>query len=133
MANKQNSKGAEAASSNYKSSRKWETNRLARLLRAQKKNPENTQIALAMKSIVWRRKTPKAREWSHSERATAVLFKRFAGKVNKDMFNSNEKISGPALMMHGKYKDDKKQVFEQHRMFSLGQRAHSGTGTAVWS
>lgn len=133
MANKQKSKGAEAASNNYKASRKWETNRLARLLRAQKKNPENKQITVAMKNIVYRRKTPKVRVWSHSNRATAVLFKKFAGKASPDIFSNNEKISAPAIMMAGKYKDDKKLLFDQHRMFSLGQRAHTGTGVVEWN
>ena len=129
---KSKSPGQVSASNLYKSSRRWETNRLRRLMRDLANNPNNSaQIELAMKNIVWRRKTPKARVWSHSMRRQAELFKRFTGKVNPDMFSSNEKLSAPALMTHGSF-TGLKLPFRQDRVMSLGARAHNAQGNLVW-
>ena len=131
MANKSRSKTAEAAASQYKSNRTWETNRLTKLERALKRNPENKEIELAMKNVVYRRKTPKTRMWSSTKRNTAILFKKFTGKVNLDIFSSNEKISVPALAMHSNV--PKVKPFAQGSMFKLATRAHDGKGNLVWS
>jgi len=128
---KTRSKTAENNAQVYKSSRRWETNRKRKLARALKRNPENTQIETAMKNMVYRRKTPTNRVWSHSMRRQAELFQRFVGCVYMDMFSSNEKLSGPALTKPGTAQ--KQKPFDQSRMFSLGARAHNGAGVAVWS
>lgn len=129
---KSKSAGAVASSNLYKSSRRWETNRMRRLMRDLANNPNNSaQIELAMKNITWRRKTPTARVWSHSMRRQAELFKRFVGKVSMDMFSSNDKLSAPALMLHGN-NTAAKQAFRQDRMMSLGARAHNAQGALVW-
>ena len=127
---KSRSKTAENAAQVYKTTKRWETNRLAKLERALKRNPENKQIEQAMKSMVYRRKTPKARVWSHSARRQAQVFKRFVGKVYTDMFSSNEKLSGPALVKSGGVKVVVR--FDQNKMFSIGARAHDGQGNPVW-
>ena len=129
---KSKSAGAVSASNLYKSSRRWEANRLRRLMRDLARNPTNSaQIELAMKNIVWRRKTTKARVWSHSMRRQAELFKRFTGNVNMDMFSSNDKLSGPALMTHGSITSPK-LPFRQSSIMSLGARAHNAQGALVW-
>ena len=129
---KSKSANAVASSNLYKSSRRWETNRMRRLMRDLANNPNNSaQIELAMKNIVWRRKTPKARVWSHSMRRQVELFKRFTGRVNPDMFSSNDKLSGPALMTHGNVSGPK-MPFRQDRVMSLGARAHNAQGDLVW-
>lgn len=130
---KSRSKTAENAAQVYKTSRRWETNRLRKLMRALKRNPENTQIELAMKNMVYRRKDPKTKKkaWSHSARRQAELFKRFAGFVATDMFSSNDKLSGPALMKAGNA--PKAKPFNQNTMFSIGERMNGNTGAVVWA
>lgn len=130
---KSRSKTAESSAQVYKTSRRWETNRLRKLMRALKRNPENTQIELAMKNMVYRRKDPKTKKkvWSHSARRQAELFRKFAGCVYMDMFSSNDKLSGPALTKPGNA--PKAQPFNQNAMFSLGSRAHNGAGVPVWA
>ena len=128
---KSRSKTAENAAQVYKSSKRWETNRMRKLERALKRNPENKQIELAMKNMVYRRRTPTNRVWSHSMRRQAELFQRFVGCVYVDMFSSNEKLSGPALLKHGTAQ--KQQPFDQSQMFALGTRAvHFVRGVPVW-
>jgi hypothetical protein len=39
------------------------------------------------------------------------------------MFSTNDKVAGPAVMMHGKYKLQKFQGFSENTMFSIGARA----------
>ena len=128
---KSRSKTAEANAQQYKTSRRWETNRLRKLERALKRDPNNAQqIELAMKNIVYRRKTPKTKVWSHSARRQAELFKRFVGKVYVDMFSSNEKLSAPALLKAGTVQ--KPSMVSQADMFSLGARVRTTTGS-TWS
>ena len=74
---KARSKSAEAQASLYKTSKRWEKNRLARLKRALKRNPENKQIEAAMATLVYRRRTPTVRAWNATKRETARLFNLF--------------------------------------------------------
>lgn len=67
---------------NYKTSKRWSTNRLKKLERALKRNPENAeQIKKAMANVEYRRKTPIVPKWSATTRRIAELFKLFQGKV----------------------------------------------------
>jgi len=133
MANKSGSAGRIAKAAAYKTSRRWEANRRRRLERELKRNPNNaTQIETALKNIVYRRKTPVNRTWSSTRRQTAILYKKFTGVVNLDMFSNNEKLSGPALMTHGKFKVSK-SLGRTDRMFALGTRAHNGLGIPIWA
>lgn len=133
MANKSGSAGRTAKAAAYKTSRRWEANRRRKLERQLKLNPNNAvQIEAALKNIVYRRKTPTNRTWSPTRRQTAILYKRFTGKVNMDIFSNNEKLSGPALMTHGTFKT--KSTGRTDRMFALGTRAkHAGTDTLAWA
>lgn len=133
MANKSSSKSAEAYYARYKTEKRWETNRLKRLERALKRDPNNAkQIELAMKGIVYRRKTPTTRVWSAAKRNTAILFKKFSGKASQDLFSSNEKLSSVALIAQG----NAPKVIAQmswHSMGLLAVRAKNKDGTPVWS
>ena len=133
MANKSGSAGRTAKAAAYKTSRRWEANRRRKLERQLKLNPNNAvQIEAALKNIVYRRKTPTNRTWSSTRRQTAILYKRFTGKVNMDIFSNNEKLSGPALMTHGTFKIN--STGRNDRMFALGTRAkHAGTDTLAWA
>lgn len=134
MANKSGSAARKAKAAVYKTSRRWESNRRRKLERQLELNPNNAaQIETALKNIVYRRKTPQNRSWSSTRRSTAILFKKFTGVVNMDMFSTNEKLSGPALMTHGKFKGIK-SLGRTDRMFALGIRAkHAGTDLLAWA
>lgn len=74
-----------------------EANRLARLLRTQKKQPNNTQIDSALKTTRIHRKTPTNPVWSASWRRIARLIKLFEGKFNPNIMSSNQELSKTAL------------------------------------
>lgn len=120
MANKSGaSKESQAAT--YKSSRRWETNRLARLLRAQKRHPNNEQIPLAIKNLHYRRKTPSNPTWGSSKRRIASVVREFKGVFHPDIFSANDKVSGPALTLAGPRSTPMK--YDTFGMFSLEARA----------
>lgn len=124
MGNKSQSGSKQAQSGSYKASKRWESNRKRKLLRALKRSPGNAeQITAALQNIHYRRKTPVTPFWSATRRAMAQMFKQMQGRVNMDMFSNNDKVSGPAIMMRGKYKPQKFQGFSENTMFSLGARA----------
>lgn len=128
MAGKVRGKSHESYYSRAKSAKIWETNRLRRLKRALKRNPENTeQIAKAMLNIKYRRKTPTTKVWSATKRRIAELFKKFTGKVPKVALESTtvdetywQKLNAvkPGFVIKDKYK-------QQGSMFALGLRART--------
>lgn len=131
---KSSSGGATAYYARYKLEKRWESNRLKKLERALKKNPGNAeQIKLAMKNIVYRRKTPNNKVWSSSTRRLVTLFKKFTGAAPIELTSSNDKVSAEALM--------RKQgnLFAVHQTYPPGQfgmlyrRAHTSEGLLVWS
>lgn len=102
MANKQRGASKQAQATAYKSSNRWKTNRERKLKRALREQPNNEQIALALKDIRWRRTTPgKAGAWSKTNKRIAKLFKEFTGRASHDLFSSNPKVQAAALMAHG--------------------------------
>ena len=123
MANKSGGASKVSQATNYKNSRLWEKNRRRRLLNLLILHPNNKQIEEALNSIVYRRKTPKVREWSSTRIKIAGLFKRFTGRVDKNIFVSNEKISGPALFSAGPYSKLRYPNVQEKTMFQLGTRA----------
>lgn len=128
MGNKSKSGGAEAQSSNYKNSKRWESNRKRKLLKAQKAQPNNLQIAEALKNIKYRRKTPTTKFWSPTRRRIAELFKLFTGSVNTEMFSNNEKLATAALLARSNIVLKKTPGFSENTMFSIGARL-SNQGT----
>ncbi len=128
MSNKQNGTGKAAQASSYKLQKRQESNRKLKLERALKRNPNNKQIEAALKDIRYRRKTPKTQVWSHTTIEIAKLFKLFKGVVHKEIFHTDEKISGPAKALHGSHPVIK---FVDKDMFQLRTRAHF-RGELVW-
>ena len=124
MANAKRSKTAEGNAALYKSSRRWESNRKRKLERVLKEQPNNEQIKAALKSMVYRRKTPTTRKWSASWIAVAKLFKEFTGKFNPDIMSSNEKISAEAMRTSFKVRDYKPAVGRDKSMFSIACRVN---------
>lgn len=124
MANK-TSKGQEGYYASYKASNKQAKNRKIKLERQLKKQPNNEQVALALKNIMYRRKTPKTPFWSHSMINQAKLIKEFTGYFNPNIFNSNAKIAAEALnSLPTKNKDFKQNTSsaQYKHMFSIGAR-----------
>lgn len=100
---KRTGKGHGLRYTSYKNSGRIATNRRRRLVRALKRNPENTQISVALSAgLGQRRQTPKVEAWSHTAIRMAHLFKQLQGSFNMDILSRNEKLSAPALMDAGK-------------------------------
>lgn len=106
----------------YKTSNRWKTNRQKKINRHLKEFPNDNCALKALDNIVYRRKVPKTREWSKSAIALAMLFKRFKGAFDKDVFNKNEKLATAALMLAGPYSKTKVETAPEKIMFQLGAR-----------
>lgn len=132
MANKSGGASKVAQSNSYKTSKRWERNRKNRLTKLLMENPNNKQLETALDNIRWRRGTPKTEFWSKTRIDTAMRFKRFVGKFHTEIFNNNDKVSGPALMMPGKYSKMRYPSVNEKVMFQLGTRAHDSMGRTVW-
>ena len=124
MANKSRSKTAENYSAQYKSSKKWETNRKRKLERVLKEQPENQQIKDALKSMMYRRKTPNTREWSASWIRTAKLFKLFTGKFDREIMSSNDKVASEAMRLSRKERPFTMPLGKSKSFFSLYERSN---------
>lgn len=117
-----------AQASNYKSSKTWEKNRIKRLERTLKAQPNNEQVKTALKAgVVYRRKTPTVRIWSASWIRVAKLFKEFTGSFHPDIMSSNPKTSSEALQRPGKKtletaKQKVEKTYGDKGFFSLGAR-----------
>lgn len=111
----------------YKAQNKYASNRKRKLLKAQKEQPNNEQITNALKNITYRRKTPGTSMWSHSDKREAQLIKYVVGKMDYNIFNSNDSIAFLAL---GKLKSTNKAVVTKVS-FKLGDRAHDKSGALV--
>lgn len=81
----------------YKANRTWEKNRIAKLERTLKAQPNNEQVKAALKSIVYRRKTPNTRPWSASWVRIAKLFKEFGGRFDPNIMSANQELVRAAL------------------------------------
>lgn len=124
MSNKSGGNSKTAQASSYKTLKRWESNRLKKLERHIKRFPEDKVAEKATLNVVYRRKIPKTQEWSHTQIRMAELFKMFKGRVDRDIFHSNEKISAPALLIPGPYSTVKTQPdLNQKTMFQIGFRA----------
>jgi hypothetical protein len=127
MANKSKSKTAELYAATYKSSRRWESNRRAKLEKQFKLQPTNEQVRLALKDINYRRKTPKVREWSADWIRVAKLFKEFCGRFDREIMSSNTKVAGAALQRSGPVGDAPAAKFSnsaEKNWFSIGARSN---------
>jgi len=101
MANKSGGASKTGQAAGYKANKVWERNRLRKLRRALKAHPNNEQILTALKGVVYRRKTPKTREWSASWKKVAQLYKKVTGRFDREIMSSNEKVAQAALSRPG--------------------------------
>lgn len=126
------SKGKEGYYAKYKASKTWEANRKKRLERTIKNQPNNLQPKRAIDNLVYRRKTPKTKEWSADWIATAKLFKLFGGRFDKDIMSSNVDIARAALAKQSPIafleaqKAKNKPTFSNKSFFSIETRLYKG-------
>lgn len=126
MANKATSKSKTNHYATYKSSKRWEANRIKRLERTLKEQPNNKQVEAALKGgLIYRRKDPKVRMWSASWIRIAKIFKEITGSFDPHIMSSNPKVSSEAMQKQGRKtkanalaKVDKSQKVD----FSIGAR-----------
>jgi hypothetical protein len=91
------SKSKQSYYSNYKASSRWKTNRLRKLNKLLKEQPNNKDIKRAIDNIVYRRKTPNTTIWNSSNIRVAKLIKEFSGKCPHGIFSSNPKTASEHL------------------------------------
>ena len=106
----------------YKASRTWETNRKRKLERTLKAQPDNEQVKAALKSIVYRRKTPGAHGWNATEIALAKLFKQFTGWYDRAITHADPKVSQAALNRECTLNNTKAPTSKYKSMFCLEAR-----------
>lgn len=127
MAVGKRSKTAESNSATYKSTKRWEANRRRKLERILKEQPNNERVKLAMKSMVYRRKTPTTSMWSHYWKKTAQLIKQFSGRFDKECMNSDPKKAAEAMRMSFNPNRDKETTLPgKYNFFSLETRIYKG-------
>lgn len=110
MSTKTHSKHQKELYASYKAGNRMAINRKRKLERALKLAPNNEQIALALKTIGYRRKTPKTSQWSHTSKAFAHTKKQFAKQSQVVIASMPEKA-----------------------MYRLKARAHDSEGNLVWN
>jgi hypothetical protein len=124
------SKGQEGYYSRYKANKTWEVNRMRRLERTLKAQPENLQVKAALKGgLVYRRKTPSTRPWSASWIRTAKLFKLFAGRFDPAIMSANQDVSRAAMQKPGPRTLEKLNTptMADKSFFSIGSRIYKGS------
>jgi hypothetical protein len=109
-----------------------ESNRLARLLRTQKKQPNNKQIDAALKTTRMHRKTPVNPVWNSTWRKTAQLMKQMTGRFDPACMSSNPEAARAAMAKPGPGTLAYKPLPLPNRPFSFGARARNQYGVLVW-
>jgi NAD(P)H-dependent FMN reductase len=100
-------------------------NRKQRLLRAQKAQPNNKQIANALLEDGTQRKASNQRQWSHGMRRLAELFKFFGEAAPKELFSSNPKVQQAAQAAQAaRCRREHHNLPKGKVDFSLGARAN---------
>lgn len=131
---KRSGKAYSSGYASYKSEGREVKNRLKKLTRLLKEQPNNLQIQAAIKDIHHRRHIPKEPYWSHQKIADAKIFKYFTGKFDKGIYQTDPKLQHAALVARNpnKFKNFVQTKSSQFEMFSLKERAHDGIGNLVW-
>lgn len=120
---KAKSKTADNYFAQYKTSKRWETNRKRKLAKVLKEQPTNQQVKDAMSGMVYRRKTPKTQQWSASAKRIAQMYKRFTGLFHRDILSGDPKLQLAAtkLQSNRQFKTiENTQQFPS--FFALGNR-----------
>jgi len=110
----------------YKTTRKWEANRKRKLERTLKAQPNNKQVQAALKSIVYRRRTPTNRVWSASWIRIAKIIKQFEGRFDPQIMSSNPDVARSAMQKNSKNKDFVLPPVITKNYFSLEARTALG-------
>lgn len=110
----------------YKTTRKWEANRKRKLERTLKAQPNNKQVQAALKSIVYRRRTPTNRVWSASWIRAAKIIKLFEGRFDPQIMSSNPDVARSALQKNSQNKDFVLPPVTTKNYFSLEARTALG-------
>lgn len=107
----------------YKTNRTWEKNRIAKLQRTLKAQPNNEQVKEALKKgPVYRRGTPANAQWSSSWIRAAKVVKLFTGVFDRNYMSANQDA---AFTARQKTKNTEKPVHvNQAEMFSLLTRVN---------
>jgi hypothetical protein len=113
-----------------------ESNRMKRLQRTLKAQPNNLQVQAALKTTRMHRKTPTNAVWSHSWRRVAQLIRSVSGRFDPACMSSNPESARNAMARQGPatavYKELKfVSTVMAPAPFSLGARIHSGA--ASWN
>lgn len=132
------SKSAEAYFARYKQSGVYAANRKRKLERMLRRQPNNAQIALALKNITsYRRKDPKEPYWNHQMIETAKLYKLFLGAFDRGIFSQKAEDQEAARHVRNDNIFQKKQAVEQKKKrisdYSIAARAHDAQGNLVWA
>lgn len=109
-----------------------EANRIKRLQRTLKKQPNNEQVKAALKTTRMHRKTPQNPVWSATWRRIAQLMKQMSGHFDPNCMSSNELTARAAWSKPSK---NLGYVMKQdhQRPFSFAARAHNKYGVPVWN
>lgn len=129
MAASKTAKSQESYYARYKSNKVWETNRKRKLERTLKAQPNNEQVKTALKSIVYRRQTPKTQMWSATWIRTAKLFKEFTGRFDPAIMSANADVSRAAMQRPGPKTLDnsvKLPTMPDKSFFSIATRLYKG-------
>lgn len=123
MAKKSRSKTAEQYFSQYKTSKRWETNRKRKLAKVLKEQPTNQQVKDAMSGMVYRRKTPNTPQWSASAKRIAQMYKSIAGYFHRDILSNDHKLQLAATKLTRKQRTPEIKDTQQFKsFFALGNR-----------
>ena len=108
-----------------------EANRMARLLRTQKAQPNNKQVDAALKTTRMHRKTPVNPAWTSQWRMTAQLFKLFGGRFDPSIMSSNVEAARAAMSKQSVYAALYKAPQYPANAFSIEARIQGGA--ASWN
>lgn len=110
----------------YKTTRKWEANRKRRLEKTLRAQPNNKQVQAALKSLVYRRRTPTNRVWSATWIRAAKIIKLFEGRFDPQIMSSNPDVARSALQKNSQNKDFVLPPVTTKNYFSLEARTALG-------
>lgn len=110
----------------YKTTRKWEANRKRRLEKTLRAQPNNKQVQAALKSIVYRRRTPTNRVWSASWVRAAKIIKLFEGRFDPQIMSSNLDVARSAMQKNSQNKNFVLPPVTTKNYFSLEARTALG-------
>ena len=108
-----------------------ETNRIARLNRTLKSQPNNLQVVAALKTTRIHRKTPTNPIWSASWRAAAQVYKLFNGRFDQAIMSSNPEVARNALARTSAHISALKAPMVPANAFSMEARIKGGA--ASWN